>query len=353
MTALWKRSKSVGGPYIMAEVAQAHDGSLGMAHAYIDAGADAGVDAVKFQTHIAACESTMREPWRVQFSRQDESRFAYWKRMEFTPEQWAGLRDHCRDRKVDFVSSPFSPEAVDLLEELDVAFWKVASGEMSNIPLLRAMLKTGHRMVLSSGMSSWEELDRVVEMCRAAGSEYWLMQCTSEYPCPPEQWGLNVLAELKDRYGCPVGLSDHSGSIAPGIAATALGAEILEVHLVFHRGLFGPDVSSSVTVEELGALVKGARMVREAMHAPVKKDEMAQSMEPMRNIFGKSIVARRDLEAGTILCEELLAMKKPGEGMSAAEWDGMIGKRLLKSLAADECLTPEHVAKRTKDANDE
>jgi len=347
------RLRADGGPYIIAEVAQAHDGSLGMAHAYVDAGADAGVDAVKFQTHMAACESTAREPWRIQFSQQDKTRFAYWKRMEFTPEQWAGLRDHCRDRKVDFISSPFSPEAVELLEELDVVFWKVASGEMSNIPLLRAMLKTGRGMVLSSGMSSWEELDRVVEMCRAAGAEFGILQCTSAYPCPPQQWGLNILAELKERYACPTGLSDHSGSIYPGISASALGAEILEVHLTFHRGLFGPDVSSSVTVEELGALVKGARMVRQAMDAPVKKNEMAQSMESMRKIFGKSIVARRDLEAGSILCEDLLAMKKPGDGMSAAEWDGVIGMRLGRALGADEILTPEHLQETPKDAKDE
>jgi N,N'-diacetyllegionaminate synthase len=347
-----KHLKADGGPYIMAEVAQAHDGSLGMAHAYIDAAADAGVDAVKFQTHIAACESTAREPWRIKFSRQDVTRFDYWKRMEFKPEEWAGLRDHCRDRNVDFISSPFSPEAVDLLDRLDVVFWKIASGEMSNIPLLRKMVKTGREMMLSSGMSSWSELNKAVDMCRAANLGFGVMQCTSEYPCPSQQWGLNVLAELKERYDCPTGLSDHSGSIVPGIAATALGASMLEVHVTFHRAMFGPDVSSSVTMEELASLVKGARQVQQAMQSPVDKDAMAQSMEPMRDIFGKSIVARRDLEAGIRLGEEDLALKKPGDGMSAADWDWVIGMRLTKALAADETLTPGHLQEWEGDADE-
>src|SRR5688500_1354690 len=139
---------------IIGEVAQAHDGSLGMAHAFIDAIAAAGADAVKFQTHIAAAESTLQEPWRVKFSRQDTTRHAYWKRMEFTEEQWVGLREHAHDRGLEFLSSPFSSEAVSLLARVGVAAWKIASGEVSNLALLEQIAATRLPVFLSSGMSS-------------------------------------------------------------------------------------------------------------------------------------------------------------------------------------------------------
>src|SRR4030095_1630017 len=147
---------------IIGEVAQAHDGSLGMAHAYIDAVANAGADAVKFQTHIAAAESTPGEPWRVKFSRQDTTRYDYWKRMEFSEEQWRGLADHANGRGLLFLSSGFSPEAVDLLERVGVPAWKVGSGEVSNPPLLAKMARTGKPVILSSGLSDWDELDAAV-----------------------------------------------------------------------------------------------------------------------------------------------------------------------------------------------
>src|SRR5262245_48088742 len=196
------------GCFIVAEVAQAHDGSLGIAHAYIDAVASAGADAVKFQTHIAAAESTPGEPWRVKFSKQDASRYDYWKRMEFTEEQWRGLKQHAEERGLLFLSSPFSSAAVQLLERLDVAAWKVASGEVSNVLLLDEMVRTNKPVLLSSGMSNLAELDRAVELVRDARVPVAVLQCTSLYPCPPEKVGLEQLAAYRQRYQCPVGLSD-------------------------------------------------------------------------------------------------------------------------------------------------
>src|SRR5262249_62163091 len=144
---------------IIGEVAQTHDGSLGAAHAYIDAVAHAGADAVKFQTHIASAESTPGEPWRVKFSRQDASRYDYWKRMEFTEEHWLGLSEHANEQGLFFLSSAFSAEAVELLERVGVPAWKVGSGEVSNLPLLAKMAQTGKPVILSSGLSDWDELD--------------------------------------------------------------------------------------------------------------------------------------------------------------------------------------------------
>ncbi|MBP6823800.1 MAG: N-acetylneuraminate synthase family protein, partial [Acidobacteria bacterium] len=220
---------------IVAEVAQAHDGSLGTAHAYIDAAAQAGADAIKFQTHIASAESTPGEPWRVKFSRQDATRYDYWRRMEFTEEQWFGLAAHAEERGLIFLSSAFSFEAVDLLERVGVPAWKVGAGETSNIPLLEKMAATGKPVILSSGMSGWEELDAAVNCVRSNGAPVGVLQCTTAYPCPPEKLGLNVIGELRQRYNCPVGLSDHSGTVYAGFAAATLGANIIEVHITLSR----------------------------------------------------------------------------------------------------------------------
>src|SRR5437763_1720168 len=144
---------------IIGEVGQAHNGSLGMAHAFIDAIANAGADAVKFQTHIASAESTAAEPWRIRFSPQDSTRYEYWKRMEFSEEQWLGLKKHADERGLLFLSSPFSVEAVQLLQRVGVPAWKVASGEISNVPLFEALARTELPVLMSTGMSDLSEID--------------------------------------------------------------------------------------------------------------------------------------------------------------------------------------------------
>lgn len=329
---------------VVAEVAQAHDGSLGTAHAFIDAVAEAGADAVKFQTHIAAAESTAAEPWRVKFSLQDATRFEYWKRMEFSEEQWLGLADHARERGLQFLSSPFSFEAVDLLERVGVSAWKVASGEVGNLPLLERMASTGRPILLSSGMSGWEELDRAVELIRGFGNPLCVLQCTTEYPTPPERVGLNVLEELRTRYGCAVGLSDHSGTIFPGLAAVTLGASIVEAHVTFSRKAFGPDVPASLTIEELAELVRGVRFIEKALANPIDKDAAGEQSGELRRVFGRSIVAARTLRLGTVLEESDLALKKPGGGLPPIAWKRVIGRKLGRDLVLDERLSEEDFA---------
>ncbi|MGH9267885.1 MAG: N-acetylneuraminate synthase family protein, partial [Acidimicrobiales bacterium] len=283
---------------VVGEVGQAHDGSLGAAHAFVDAIADAGAGAVKFQTHIAAAESRADEQWRVRFSYEDETRYAYWRRMEFSEDAWRGLRRHAYERGLGFVSSPFSLEAVDMLGRVGVDAWKIASGEVAYPLLLDAVARTGQPVVLSSGMSGWAELDGAVGRLRGAGAgPLAVLQCTSSYPCAPERLGLNVVGEIRSRYGCAPGLSDHSGTIFPALAATALGARVLEVHVTLSRRMFGPDVASSVTDAELRVLVEGVRVIEAAMASPVDKDALAEELAPMRALFGRSLVAARPLPA--------------------------------------------------------
>jgi N,N'-diacetyllegionaminate synthase len=329
--------------FIIAEVAQAHDGSLGTAHAFIDAVARTGADAIKFQTHIAHAESTPDEPWRVRFSPQDETRYEYWQRMEFSEPQWEGLAKHCAEKNLVFLSSAFSMQAVDLLERVGTAAWKIGSGEVTNYPMLERMAQTGKPVLLSSGMSSWGELDGAVNLLQSEGAAHALFQCTTSYPCPLEKVGLNVLAEMKDRYACPVGLSDHSGSIYPSIGAVSLGAQMIEVHVTLSKEAFGPDVSSSLTVDALQEMVQGIRTIETILANPVEKEKMAGDMGELRKIFGKSLVAACDLDKDTKITMDALDFRKPGTGIPAKDYRDVLNRRLRRSIRAGEILTLEDI----------
>tara|TARA_R100000027_G_scaffold67220_1_gene65103 strand:- start:201 stop:1259 length:1059 start_codon:yes stop_codon:yes gene_type:complete len=328
-------------PFVIAEVAQAHDGSLGIAHSFIDAVAETGADAIKFQTHFAAEESTAREPWRVPFSYEDPTRYGYWKRMEFTPEQWKGLADHCADKGLVFLSSPFSFAAVDLLDSLGMPAFKVASGEIENYPLLDRISACNRPVLLSSGLSDWKIFDAAVERVRSRGASVATFQCTTAYPTQPEQVGLNILGEMKDRYGCPVGLSDHSGTIYPSLAAATLGASLLEVHVTFDRQMFGPDGPASITLPELATMVEGVDAIYRMRTNPADKDRPLVDLPTLSRTFGKSVVARKELAAGTVLEESHLALKKPGDGCPPADYYRMIGHKTTRAFEADEALSWE------------
>ena len=328
---------------IIGEVALTHDGSLGLAHAFIDAVADAGADVVKFQTHIAAAESTPSEPFRVQFSRQDATRYEYWKRMEFTEEGWRGLAEHARERQLLFLSSPFSIEAVDLLERVGMPLWKVASGETSNTMLLDRILDTRAPVLLSTGMSPIAEVDAAVARVRARDVNAGVFQCTTAYPCPPERVGLNLIPFYRDRYRCWVGLSDHSATIYPGLAGAALGVDMLEVHVALSREMFGPDVVASITTSELRQLVEGVRFIERMRAHPLDKEASAAATAPLRRLFTRSLVARADLPAGTVLAREHVAVKKPGTGLPPDRLEDIIGRRLARAVAADQLLAAEDI----------
>ena len=328
---------------IVGEIAQAHDGSLGLAHAFIDAIARAGADVVKFQTHIASAESTPAEPWRVKFSPQDESRYAYWKRMEFTENQWIELKRHADERGLLFLSSPFSVEAVELLKRVGTVAWKIASGEVGGSTMFERMAETKLPVFLSTGMSALDEIDRAVAQIKSRQLPLVVMQCTTAYPCPPEKIGLNLIPMFRERYQAAVGLSDHSGTIYPGLAAVALGISVLEVHVTLSRELHGPDVPASVTTMELKQLVEGVRYIERVKANPVDKDSLASELQPLRRQFGKSIVARTDLPAGTVLREEHLTLKKPGYGLSEDQLSQVINRKLRVARPADALILEQHL----------
>ncbi|RME94290.1 MAG: N-acetylneuraminate synthase [Bacteroidetes bacterium] len=315
--------------FLIAEIAQAHEGSLGILHSYIDALATTGVDAVKFQTHIAAAESSAAEPFRVKFSYEDATRYDYWERMSFTLDQWRGIKAHCDEVGLEFMSSAFSQTAVDWLEELDMQRYKIASGEVTNFLMLEKIARTGKPIILSSGMSSYAELDAAIDFLRPYGNELSVLQCTTSYPTPPERLGLNVIAEMQQRYpGLKVGLSEHSGKWYTGLVAIATGAEILEFHAVFDRRMFGPDSTSSLTIDEITQLVESVRFLEKAQAHPVDKHDNSAYTE-LKQIFEKSLAVRHDLPAGHILTFDDLEAKKPaGQGISARDYRQVLGKPL-------------------------
>lgn len=318
--------------FIIAEIAQAHEGSLGIAHSYIDALAQTGVDAVKFQTHIAEAESSVYEPFRVKFSVQDKTRYDYWKRMEFTAEEWQSLKKHCDEVGLEFMSSPFSNAAVDLLEQIGVKRYKIGSGEVTNFLLLEKIARTGKPVLLSSGMSSWEELDKSVAFLQDRNVQVSVLQATTAYPTQAENYGLNVLVELQKRYGISVGYSDHSARMEVGLAAFVLGAELLEFHVTFDRDLFGPDAKASLTLDETKQLVASIRNLEKSFQHPVRKAEN-QSFQELKQIFEKSLAVNKDLAKGHVLTFEDLEAKKPkGYGIDAGAFLKIIGKKLKRDM---------------------
>jgi N-acetylneuraminate synthase len=328
-------------PYLIAEIAQAHDGSLGILHSYIDAVAKTGVQAIKFQMHIAAAESSIQEPFRIQFSREDATRYDYWKRMEFTLAQWAGIKQHCDEVKLDFICSPFSNLAVDWLEEIGIHSYKIGSGEVNNFLLLEKIAQTDKPVIISSGMSSFEELDKTVEFLKQRKVDFSILQCTTAYPTKPEQYGFNIISELKQRYKVPVGFSDHSAKIATGIAAVALGAEILEFHVVFHRDMFGPDAKASLTLEETKLLVEAVNEIYIANSNPIDKNTN-ESFGELKAIFEKSLAINKDLPQGHLITFDDLESKKPkGYGISATDFEKVIGRTLKNPKSQWDFLNEE------------
>ena len=328
-------------PFIISEIAQAHDGSLGTAHAYIDALSKTGVHAIKFQTHIAEAESSIYEPFRVKFSKQDKTRFDYWKRMEFTLEQWKELKAHCNEVGLEFMSSPFSNAAVDVLEEVGVNRYKIGSGEVTNFLLLEKIAQTKKPVILSSGMSSYDELDKAVDFLKSKDVEYSILQCTTSYPTQPEQYGLNVISELKKRYNVPVGFSDHSAKLETCVAAVALGVEILEFHAVFNKQQFGPDVTSSLTIDDISALVTSVNNIEKALQHPVNKNDNS-SFKNLKSIFEKSLAINKDLKKGHQLTFDDLEAKKPADkGIAATYLSSIIGKTINRDMQQWDFLTQQ------------
>ncbi len=321
---------------IIAEIGMTHDGSLGQALEMTKAAAEAGVDAVKYQLHISETETIRNAPQPPYFKA--EPRYEFFKRTAFGKEQWQTIKKQCEECNVKFIVSPFSIEAVKILEEIGVDAIKIPSGEITNIPYLEYISGTGLPVIISSGMSSWEELCTCVDIFKHRNCNIAIMQCTSEYPCPPEAVGLNIIDEIKKKYPeYPVGLSDHSSGEWAAIAAWMKGATLIEKHFTLSKKMYGPDAKMSMEPDEMASLCSSIKNLEKALASPVDKTQTERFVE-MKKIFQKSIVAIQDMKKGTVLTPEMIGYKKPGIGLETRYYKDVIGKKITRDLSVDDII---------------
>ncbi len=326
---------------IIAEIGSVHDGSFGNALKLIELCSEIGVDTVKFQTHISEAETIKDAPSPSYFK--GEPRFDYFNRTSFSKEQWKELKCLAHSKGLNFMSSPFSIEAVELLEEIGVDIYKIASGEVTNLPMLEKIAEIQKPIILSSGMSTWEELDNAVNTLKKGPGDLSIMQCSSAYPCPPEHVGLNILTEMKERYNIPVGFSDHTNGIAACLASVSLGSKSVEKHLTFSKKMYGSDAANATEPDEFAHMIKCIREIETMLNHPVNKNDVSNYTD-MKNIFEKSIVVSQFIAKGQVIESQHLGIKKPGTGIAPENLNKIIGCEALKDLKPDHILDWNDVA---------
>ncbi len=313
--------------YIIAEIGMTHDGSFGLASKLTESAIKSGANVIKYQWHIAEEETTVDAPSPPYFK--NETRFSYFKRTEFSIEKFKSLVKQCIDASVIPCVSVFSIESLQRAIKAGFKIIKIPSGEVTNIPLLREVALKEIPVIISSGMSNWEELDNAINIFK--NSNLCVLQCTSMYPTPPEKVGLNILLELKKRYDIPYGLSDHTLTGATSISAVTLGAQVIEKHFTISKKLYGPDARFSLEPEEFKKLVEDINYVKKALTNNVDKNNL-DSYKEMKLIFQKSIFSNNLIKKGEKFDLNNLAFKKPGSGIPASEIDDIIGKISSKDI---------------------
>ena len=311
---------------IIAELGSVHDGKFYLAKKLIKLAAASGANVVKFQMHIAEEETLQNAPSPNYFK--SERRFDYFKRTAFKFNEWKKLKEICKNYKVEFLCSPFSEKAVDILEKLKVDSYKVPSGELTNLPLLERLKKTKKHIYLSTGMSNWKEITIATKLLKR---NYTLLQCSSIYPCPLEQVGLNVLFEMKKKYKCEIGFSDHTLGFSAPFAAAALGASVIEKHFTISKKMYGSDAKNSMEPDEFSFLSKNLKEIWKITKNPVNKNNIKR-YKNMKKIFEKGIVSATNLSKGTILTIKNITFKKPSDGIRAFDYKKVLGKKLKKDI---------------------
>jgi len=311
---------------IIAEIGSVHDGSFGNACKLIEMAKECGANAVKFQLHDAENETIYNAPNPEYFK--SENRYNYFQRTSFNYKQLVELKKLSKKLKLQFIVSPFSIQAAQLLNKINIDGFKIASGEVNNDPLLIEISKYKKRVYLSSGMSSFSEIDHAIKFFDK--KNLVLFQCTSEYPCSAENVGLNVLEKFK-KYKCTLGLSDHTLGIAAAISAIARGAKVIEKHVTFSKKMYGSDARHSMEPHEFKIFCKEIKDAFIMNNTIFNKNDLRQ-FNKMRFIFQKSIYIKKDLKLGTKLAFDHLSFKKPGGGIPSTNYKKIIGKKIKKNM---------------------
>jgi N-acetylneuraminate synthase len=332
--------------FIIAEAGVNHNGSLDLALRLVDAAKASGADAVKFQTFRAdllATRSAHKAPYQERTTTSEESQFEMLKRLELDAKAHERLIEHCQKVGIQFLSSPFDTESADLLATMNVPIYKVPSGEITNLPFLQHIARKGRPLILSTGMSTLGEVEEAVNVLIASGAtQLTLMHCVTEYPAPYAEVNLRAMHTLKIAFGLPVGYSDHTPGIEIGIAAVALGAEVIEKHFTLDRSLPGPDHAASLEPAELQQMVAAIRHVEVALGNGIKVPAACEL--PNISVARKSVVAARSLPEGHRLATGDLEIKRPGNGLAPKLLPSLLGRTLSAGVAKDEVISWNHLA---------
>lgn len=326
--------------FVIAEAGVNHNGDIEIAKKLVDAAVWAGADAVKFQTFHAeklVCKNAKKAEYQMETTRKTESQFDMLKKLELTPDMHEQLIDYCKDRKIKFLSTPFDTESMDYLVQCGVDIIKIPSGEITNYPYLMSAGKTGQKVILSSGMSSLDEVRDAVCVLRENGSmDITVLHCNTEYPTPYVDVNLRAMQTIKDELGVSVGYSDHTVGIEVPIAASALGAVVIEKHFTLDKNMVGPDHKASLEPDELRRMIRAIRNIELSMGDGRKIPSTSEKKN--LDIVRKSIVAKRDILQGEVLTEENLTTKRPGSGLSPMRWHEVMGTKAIRNFKEDDLI---------------
>jgi N,N'-diacetyllegionaminate synthase len=326
---------------VIAEAGVNHNGNMDLAHQLIDSAKAAGADAIKFQSYrteeLITAHAT-KAAYQVATTGESESQYGMLKALELTGDQQAELKTHCDHAGVLYLCTPYDSASVEMLHRLDVAAFKVASTDTTNIPMLRQIARKGRPVLLSTGMSTLDEVQLAVTALRAEGLDgrLVLLQCTSEYPAPMDEVNLRAMHTMREACHCPVGFSDHTAGLGASPWAVALGACVVEKHFTLDRSLPGPDHRASLIPSEMAELVNTIRRVEMALGDGIKRPMPSELGN--KAVMQKSVVARRPIPAGHFIQAEDLACKRPATGLSPAWFDRVVGKRTRNSMSADHII---------------
>lgn len=323
---------------IIAEAGVNYNGDIELAKKMVDAAAEAGADIVKFQTgkpENSISVNAKKADYQEATTGTDESQLEMCKKLMLPDKDYPELVDYCNKKGIEFLSTPFDCESVDFLANLGVRKWKIPSGEITHLPLLVYIAKRGESVILSTGMSTIEEIrDALSVLTENGANDITVLQCNTEYPTPFEDANITAMNTLKKEFGCNIGYSDHTFGITAPIAAVALGATVIEKHFTLDRHMPGPDQSASLEPDELKTMVKMIRETELALGDGEKKPSDSELKN--KDIARKSIVAKKSIKAGEIFSEENITCKRPGNGISPMKWNDIIGQTAKYDFEFDE-----------------
>ncbi|EJO5346069.1 N-acetylneuraminate synthase [Clostridium botulinum] len=326
--------------YIIAEAGVNHNGNLDFAKLMIDKAKEAGVNCIKFQTFVSkniVSKNASKAKYQKQYTTSNESQLDMLKKLELSFDEFKELKKYCDLKEIEFLSTAFDLDSINFLNGLGMRIWKIPSGEITNMPYLIEIAKTQKPVILSTGMSTLQEVEEAIEILRTNGcKDIKLLHCTTEYPAPYEEVNLKAMNTLKQKFDVQVGYSDHTKGTEVAIAAVAMGAKVIEKHFTLDRNMEGPDHKSSLEPKELKTMVNSIRNIEKAMGNGKKIPSPSERKNI--NIARKSIVAKCNIKKGEIFSEDNIITKRPGNGISPMRWFDIMGKTAIKDFEEDELI---------------